>query len=283
MSNAKESVAFAVTPGAPVDLTAIDPSDTGGVKRQQAEAEFAALGQRLDGLQEVLYAAKVNAVLVVLQGLDTAGKDGTVRHVMASVSPQGCRVESFKQPTPDELAHYFLWRVHQVTPARGMITIFNRSHYEDVLVARVHSLVPEAVWRPRYEQINAFESLLAASGTIIVKFFLHINKDEQRQRLQQRQADKDKAWKLSPTDWVERRAWDAYINAYEEALQRCSTAAAPWYVVPADHKWYRNYLVAKTLAATCERYEPAWRTRAEAIGQDMLRQIQENAARREAG
>ncbi len=213
-------------------------------------------------------------MLVVLQGMDTSGKDGTIRHVLSRVNPQGCNVHSFKQPTAEELAHDFLWRVHKVAPAKGMMTIFNRSQYEDVLVVRVHNLVPQDVWSQRYKEIKHFEKLLATSGTIILKFFLHISNDEQKQRLQAREQDRDKAWKISASDWQERPYWDAYQEAYEDALSKCSTAEAPWYIVPANHKWYRNLAIAHTLVHTMRKYKDEWRSDLEERGRQELQQLQ---------
>jgi PPK2 family polyphosphate:nucleotide phosphotransferase len=265
-----EGLAYAVKPGEAVHLDRIDAGHHGGLDRATADARLAALNAELASLQELLAAAASQAVLVVLQGLDTAGKDGTIGHVMSNVNPQGCQVVAFKTPTPQEATHDFLWRVHQATPARGLLTIFNRSHYEDVLVVRVHELVPREVWERRYEQINQFESLLASSGTIVVKFYLHITKDEQEKRLLAREEDKDKAWKLSAADWVERRYWDAYMAAYEDALARCSTHVAPWYIVPANHKWFRNLAIAQTLVDTLRPHEGAWRAALEERGRAAL-------------
>jgi PPK2 family polyphosphate:nucleotide phosphotransferase len=247
-----------VESGKRVRLGDISPDDTYGMSRDDADRQSAKIEETLSRLQESLYAAGQNSVLVVLQGLDTAGKDGTISHVMAHINPTGCRVEAFKEPTPVELAHDFLWRVHRVTPAKGIMTIFNRSHYEDVLVARVHQLVPKKVWERRYDQINNFETLLADSRTIILKFFLHISKQEQRKRLEARQHDPMKAWKLSTTDWSEHELYDDYIGAYEDALTRCSTELAPWYIVPADHKWFRNLAVAQAVAELLEPDMARW-------------------------
>ncbi|MHB0968953.1 MAG: PPK2 family polyphosphate kinase [Thermoanaerobaculia bacterium] len=197
-----------------------------------------------------LYANHDRKLLIILQGMDTSGKDGTIRHVFDSVDPLGVRVESFKVPTSDELDRDFLWRVHMKVPRRGEIVIFNRSHYEDVLVVRVHNIVPEKVWRARYDQINAFEKLLADTGTTIVKFFLHIDRDEQKKRLQARLDDKTKQWKFAKGDLAERALWNDYTKAYEEALQRTSTEWAPWYVVPSNAKWYRNHVIANVLIET---------------------------------
>jgi len=195
----------------------------------------------------LLYAEGKSSVLIILQAMDTGGKDGTIRNVMAGVDPQGCDVKSFKVPTPEELAHDFLWRAHKVTPCRGKIVIFNRSYYEDVLVVRVHSLVPKEVWSKRYDQINDFEKHLVENGTLILKFFLYISKDEQKKRLEERLNDPTKHWKFSEGDLKERQSWDAYIDAYEDALSKCSTKHAPWYIIPANRKWYRNLIVAETI------------------------------------
>ncbi len=253
------SYAHRIDPGTRVSLADIDPRDTAGVGKAQGQERFVALNAELAGLQELLYAAGTHAVLMILQGMDTSGKDGAVRGVLMNVNPQGCRVESFKVPTEEELAHDFLWRVHRVTPGKGMLGVFNRSHYEDVLIARVHRFVPEEVWRARYEQINQFEQMLAASGTLILKFFLHISKDEQEKRLMEREQDPTKAWKLSASDWRERQYWDDYQRAYEDAISNCSTPHAPWHVVPADRKWFRNLAIAEVLAGTLREHVPTWR------------------------
>jgi PPK2 family polyphosphate:nucleotide phosphotransferase len=232
--------------------------------------ELENLSNELSDLQDLLAAAQHHSMLIVLQGMDTSGKDGTIRHVFSYVNPQGCYVHSFKQPTPEDLAHDFLWRVHKVTPGKGTIGIFNRSHYEDVLIARVHNLVPEEVWSKRYKEINHFEHLLASSGTIILKFFLHISYDEQNQRLLAREEDKDKAWKISASDFSERKYWDAYQQAYEDALSKCSTADAPWYIIPSNHKWFRNLAVAHILVHTMRQYKNEWTTDLEALGKQEL-------------
>ncbi len=228
------------------------------------------LSGELSKLQELLAAAQHHSLLIVLQGMDTSGKDGTIRHVLTSVNPQGCEVHSFKTPTQEEAAHDFLWRIHKVAPAHGVIGVFNRSQYEDVLVVRVHNLVPADVWSHRYKQINHFEKLLASSGTIILKFFLHISYEEQKQRLLAREQDHDKAWKLSASDWSERKYWNDYQAAYEDALSKCSTEDAPWYIVPANHKWYRNLVVAQTLVETMSTYKDEWRSDLEERGKQEL-------------
>jgi PPK2 family polyphosphate:nucleotide phosphotransferase len=254
---------YRVKSGSKVKLAEIDPSDTSAFKGNKAEAgkELSRLTQRLDSFQELLYAERKHKVLIVLQGMDTSGKDGTIRHVFEGVNPQGVRVASFKVPSLEEQEHDYLWRIHKQTPGSGEMVIFNRSHYEDVLVARVHDLVSEKVWKKRYDQINAFEKMLAAEGTVILKFYLHIDRDEQKKRLQSRLDDDTKHWKFSSADLKERKLWDQYMQAYEEVLIRTSTDYAPWYTVPANHKWYRNMVVAsvidKTLAGLKMKYPPA--------------------------
>jgi PPK2 family polyphosphate:nucleotide phosphotransferase len=258
-----------------VSLDEYDPDHHGGLSKDDAEPEFEKLGARLGELQELCYAAHQNAVLIVLQGMDASGKDGTIEHVMGRVNPQGCRVVSFKAPTDEERAHDFLWRVHAVTPARGMFAIFNRSHYEDVLAARVRGLVPESLWQGRYDHINAFERLLADSGTVVLKFFLHISQEEQAERLKDRETEPDKRWKLNARDYQERRRWNDYRAAYEDALGRCSTAHAPWYVVPADRKWFRNLAVAEALVDALGAYEDGWRRERHTRGERNYRELLE--------
>ena len=202
----------------------------------------------------MLYAEHKRSLLVCLQAIDAGGKDGTIRHVFGALNPQGCKVASFKQPTSLEASHDFLWRAYKDVPAMGDVTVFNRSHYEDVLVARVHNLVPKAVWSKRYDQINAFEQILTENNTHIIKFFLHISKDEQLRRFKERLEDKSKQWKISETDYTEREHWKAYQQAFEDALSRCSTAEAPWYVIPANHKWFRNYAISQILVNHMESF-----------------------------
>jgi PPK2 family polyphosphate:nucleotide phosphotransferase len=250
--------AIKVAAGEKVRLADIDPSGTPHLSKEEAPDKLAELSRQLGQIHELLCAAQKNSLLIVLQGMDTSGKDGTIKRVMADVNPQGCRVESFKVPTPEELAHDFLWRVHRVAPARGTMAIFNRSHYEDVLIVRVHRLVADDVWKRRFDQINNFERLLAESGTIIIKFFLHISLEEQEERLKEREADVAKAWKLSAGDWKERERWAEYCLAYEEALTRCSTEFAPWYVIPADKKWYRDVAVAGAIVHEIKPYRDQW-------------------------
>jgi PPK2 family polyphosphate:nucleotide phosphotransferase len=251
---------YRIPPDTPVRLTDRDPGDASafGGGKDEGKEQLNALNGRLESLQELLYAEGKHKVLVVLQAMDTGGKDGTIRHVFEGVNPAGVTVASFKKPTPRELAHDYLWRVHARTPGNGRITIFNRSHYEDVLVVRVHDLVDHAVWSRRYDHINDFERLLADEGTTIRKFFLHISREEQAERLQARLDDPSKHWKFSLGDLAERERWSDYTAAYEEVLSRTSTPWAPWYVVPADRKWYRNLVVASILVETLESLEMSY-------------------------
>lgn len=243
-----------VQPGKKIKLVERDPQDTGGFEsgKEEGLAAIVKLNEKLQELQELLYAEGKHKILVVLQAMDTGGKDGAIRRVFDGVNPQGVKVASFKVPTPEEMAHDYLWRVHKVVPANGELVIFNRSHYEDVLVVRLHNYVPKEVWSQRYEQINAFEKLLAENGTTILKFFLHISKDEQKERLQARLADPTKHWKFSLGDLGERKLWDDYQSAYEDALNKTSTEYAPWYVVPANSKWYRDLVISTVLVETLD-------------------------------
>jgi PPK2 family polyphosphate:nucleotide phosphotransferase len=228
------------------------PDETKGFhgSKKDGEEKLLQLNQELESLQEMLYAEHKHKLLIILQGMDTSGKDGVTRHVFEGVNPQGVRVASFKAPTPEELDHDYLWRIHRQTPGSGEIVLFNRSHYEDVLVVRVHSLVSEDTWKKRYEQINHFEKGLVEEGTTILKFFLHIDKNEQKRRLQDRLADPKKQWKFNPGDLKERQLWDQYTQAYEDVLKKTSTEWAPWYIVPANTNWYRNLVVATLLVET---------------------------------
>jgi len=250
--------ALRVRPGERIDLSKVDPSATHGHTKEAANDELAAGLERLTHLQDRLWAEGRRKVLVVLQGIDAAGKDGTMRHVMGAFNPQGCPVTSFKVPSAEELARDFLWRIHRRVPGNGEIGVFNRSHYEDVLVVRVHDLVPEDVWSRRYDHINAFERHLADSGTTILKFFLYIDKDEQRERFQARLDDPEKRWKFRLGDLEERKRWDDYIAAYQDVLERCSTDDAPWYVIPSNRKWFRNLAVADILGDTLEAMDPRY-------------------------
>jgi PPK2 family polyphosphate:nucleotide phosphotransferase len=240
-----------VEPGKAVMLADWDTADKLGFKKGD-EAELAKSIERLDELQYLMYAEHRHALLIVLQGMDAAGKDGTIRHVMTGLNPQGCRVTAFKVPSDKEADHDFLWRVHDAVPRRGDIAIFNRSHYEDVLVARVRTLVPKELWSRRYQQINQFEALLKENGVTIVKFFLHVSKEEQKKRFEERIGDPTKQWKLAAGDFENRKYWDDYMAAYEDLLARCSTDAAPWYIIPADRKWVRNLAVSQILVETLE-------------------------------
>ncbi len=257
--------AHKIKPGSKVKLADIPTNSDGGLSEEEAKARTAKLQSHLEDLQEMLYAAGQQGVLIVLQGRDTSGKDGTIRHLSNSLNVQHANVASFKQPTPLELKHDFLWRVHPNVPARGMISIFNRSHYEDVLAVRVHDLVPKKVWKQRFDMINDFERLVASNDTIILKFVLHISKDEQEQRLLAREADPDKSWKLSAGDWKERELWDKYTEAYEDVLEKCSTDDAPWLVVPADHKWYRDLCITQAIVDALEPYKKDWKKCLEAL------------------
>ena len=244
---------FMVKPGSKVKLDKIDPSFSGHkLDRKEADTEIEKDRQRLADLQYLMYAEGKHSLLVVLQALDAGGKDGTVNHVLSAMNPQGCSVAAFKQPTPADLAHDFLWRVHPHAPEKGHVTIFNRSHYEDVLVVRVHKLAPKSVWSKRYDMINDFETMLASNGTRILKFFLHISKEEQLERFKQRIDDPARNWKISESDYTERELWDDYTGAFEEALSKCSTRHAPWFVIPANHKWFRNLAVARIVVETLE-------------------------------
>ena len=274
--------ALTVEPGSKVDLADFSTDETSGLNKDAARELLKPLKDEIRDLQALLYAASQNSLLIVLQGMDTSGKDGTVSSVLESVNPLGCRVWPFKAPTPLELSHDFLWRIHEKVPERGMMTVFNRSHYEDVLIARVKELVPKRVLSRRYDQINEFEELLTESGTIILKFFLHISKAEQQERLMKREDDPEKAWKLSAGDWVERQYWNQYQAAYESALAKCSTKAAPWVVVPADHKWYRDLAVAQRIVDTMEPHKKPWLSSLETLGKEQLAEIELIRAREKA-
>lgn len=243
---------YLVQPGTDVHLSKWSPNEKGDFKggKQEGLAEVEKLNALLEELQEVLYAEHKHKVLVVLQAMDTGGKDGVIRRVFDGVNPQGVRVASFKVPTEEELDHDYLWRVHKLVPGRGEMVIFNRSHYEDVLVVRVHNIVPPEVWKKRYEQINAFERHLAQNGTIILKFYLHIDPDEQKERLQARLDDPTKRWKFRLGDLEERKLWREYSEAYEDVLSKTSTDHAPWYVIPANSKWYRDLVISSILVQT---------------------------------
>jgi len=242
-----------VKPGTKVRLKRVPTGTTPGIKgKPDVEAILRKTAERMAVLQYLMFAESKRALLIVLQGMDTSGKDGTIRHVMTGLNPAGFRVTSFKVPSAEEMSHDFLWRIHNAVPPKGDFGIFNRSQYEDVIVVRVHDLVPRSVWKERYDQINAFERHLALNGVTILKFFLHISKDEQKRRIQDRIKDPERCWKLSPADFKERAYWDHYQEAYEDALSQCSTEWAPWYVIPADKKWFRNLAVAAIMLETLE-------------------------------
>lgn len=245
---------YRVKPGKRVDLGEWDPNDKSAYKgdKDDGRDELLDINERLEALQELLYAENKQRILIVLQAMDTGGKDGTIRHVFDGVNPQGVRVASFKKPTSQELRHDYLWRVHKQVPGDGEIVIFNRSHYEDVLVVRVHELVQKDVWSKRYDHINEFERMLADEGTTILKFYLHIDLIEQKERFQARLDEPDKNWKFNPGDLDERKLWDQYINAYEDVLSKTSTKWAPWYIIPANRKWYRNLVIGSIIVDTLE-------------------------------
>ena len=243
---------YRVEPNSKVDLSKWDPEDSSEFdgNKEEGRAALANLNRKLAELQEILYAEHKHKVLIVIQAMDTGGKDGAIRHVFKGINPQGVRVASFKIPSAIEMDHDYLWRVHRQTPGKGEMAIFNRSHYEDVLVVRVHKLVTEEFWKRRYDQIHNFEKLLAEEGTTILKFYLHISSEEQKERLRARLEDPTKHWKFDPADLKERQLWKEYMRAYEDALEKTSTKYAPWYIVPANKKWYRDLVVASVILET---------------------------------
>ena len=269
------SYAHPITGKKKIKLKDFDPDHDAGLTREEAEAKTAKLAVEMTKLQELLYAAGEQSVLIVLQGRDTSGKDGTIRVVMGPLNSASCNVASFKVPTTHELAHDFLWRAHAQTPGRGQMTIFNRSHYEDVLVVRVHDLAPKKAWKKHYDHINNFEQLLLDSNTIVLKFYLHISKKEQEERLLEREQDQTKYWKLSVGDWKERELWDDYTEAYEDALNKCSTKDAPWHIIPANKKWFRNLAVAEAIVEAMQPYKKQWLKKLEAIGHQEKAKIEE--------
>lgn len=262
-------------PGRKIRLSDIDPDPPEGMTKEKALARFEELNAELFRLQELMWGARTHSVLVVLQGRDAAGKDGAIKHVVGALNPRGVHVVSFGVPTPEEREHDFLWRVHRHAPRLGELSIFNRSHYEDVLVVRVHDLLPKAIWKERFDHINGFEELLAEHGTIVLKFFLHISKKEQEKRLVEREKDPSTAWKLNVNDWKERERWGDYTEAYEDVMERCSTRFAPWHVVPADAKWYRNLVIAEAIVEAMRPHEKAWIEKLDADGADGRRELAE--------
>jgi PPK2 family polyphosphate:nucleotide phosphotransferase len=243
---------FRIAPGDHIRLGDISPSRKGKYQKHEALKKTEQLRLKMNDLQQRLFAERKRSLLIVLQALDAGGKDGVIKHVIGSMNPDGCHVANFKEPTQQELAHDFLWRIEAQTPAKGEIAIFNRSQYEDVLIVRVHNLVAKSVWSQRYDQINDFERRLNLNGTHILKFFLHISKEEQLERFDQRLDDPAKRWKISESDYTEREYWDDYLRAYEDAFARCNTDGAPWFVIPADHKWFRDLAISEIIVSTME-------------------------------
>jgi PPK2 family polyphosphate:nucleotide phosphotransferase len=248
---------YLVKPGQKINLDEWDSDEKSAwpESKKEAKIEFTNINEKLEEYQELLYAEQKHKILIVLQAMDTGGKDGVIRAVFDGVNPAGVRVASFKVPTPEELSHDYLWRIHKQTPGKGEIVIFNRSHYEDVLVVRVHNLVPKETWRKRFDHINNFEKLLSDEGTTILKFFLHISKDEQKERLQERLDIPEKQWKFSAGDLKERLLWDEYQNAYEDVLNKTSTKYAPWHIIPANRNWYRNWLISSIIVDTLKSFK----------------------------
>lgn len=258
--------AIRLKPGKKVDLSEVPSENPSTLDKPEAQELFSVLGKELQTLQELLYGAATHSVILVVQGRDTAGKDGVVNAVLAQVDAMGCQTTAFKAPNTEERAHDFLWRVHKASPPKGILAIFNRSHYEDVLVTRVNKLVPEEVWRGRYRHINHFESLLLDSNTIVIKCFLHISKEEQEKRLLEREKNPAKSWKLAVEDWKDRGNWEEYSEAYEDAMEQCSEAA-PWFVIPGDRKWYRNLAVMEVLVESLRPHRKAWEEALELRGE----------------
>lgn len=270
--------AYRVPVGSKIKLSDIDPDEHGGLTPEAASEKIEKAKKHLFELQELLYAAQTHSLLIVLQGRDTSGKDGSIRHISTYLNTLSTTVTPFKVPTALEARHDFLWRIHANVPAKGDVAIFNRSHYEDVLAVRVHNLAPEKVWKPRYKEINHFESLLSDSGTLIVKIYLHISKKEQEKRLLAREEDPEKAWKLSVGDWKERETWSEMTKAYEDVLEKCNTEDAPWYVVPANHKWFRDLAIAHVVKSTLAPHEDQWRASLKERGKTQTKAIAEYRA-----
>src|SRR3954468_6754776 len=253
-------------PGARVRLASISTRPPAKISKGKAKERFESLNDELFELQDLLWGAKTHSLLVVLQGRDAAGKDGTIKHVAGALNPRGVHVTSFGVPSAEERAHDFLWRVHRVTPPLGEFAIFNRSHYEDVLIVRVHELVKKALWKTRYDAINAFEAVLAEHGCIVLKYFLHISKEEQQERLLEREKNPAAAWKINVDDWKQREEWDDFTEAYEDAISRCAAPHAPWLLVPSDAKWFRNLAVAESLVTALRPYRKEWMQTLEKVG-----------------
>lgn len=260
-----------------LDDISAEPPD--GMTEEKAQKRFESLGKELFDLQDAMWGAKRHGVLVVLQGRDAAGKDGTIKHVVGCLNPRGVNVVSFGVPTAEERQHDFLWRVHRHAPRLGEFAIFNRSHYEDVLVVRVHQLLPKKAWKPRYGHIVDFERLLAEHNTLVLKFFLHITKKEQKKRLLEREQRPETAWKLNAGDWQERERWDDYTEAYEDAIEKTSAKHAPWIVVPANAKWYRNLVVAEAIADALRPYRDEWVAKLKEMGKEAKATLREYRAR----
>ena len=269
------------TPGK-VDLESIAVDPPEGISKQDAKERFEALNGELFELQDLMWGARTHSVLVVLQGRDAAGKDGAIKHVVGALNPRGVTVTSFGVPSEEERRHDFLWRVHRHAPRAGEIAIFNRSHYEDVLVVRVKGLAPKPIWKERYGLINAFERTLAAANCIVLKYFLHISRGEQQKRLLAREKDLADAWKLSIEDWKDRDRWDEYTAAYEDAIARCAVKDAPWIVVPADAKWFRNLVIAESVAAALRPYRKEWRRTLDVEGKLRRRDLRAFRAERKS-
>jgi PPK2 family polyphosphate:nucleotide phosphotransferase len=251
-----KSPVVTASPGHKIKLSKIDPDNTGGITKEKALQRFCDLREKIYELQEILYAEHRRSLLLIFQAMDTGGKDGAIKNLCAGLNPAGLEITSFKAPSSEDLDHDFLWRVHKATPRKGMIGVWNRSHYEDVLIVRVHKLVPKKVWKARYDQINRFEEILTENGTTILKFMLHISKEEQKKRLQARLDRPDRWWKFNPNDIKERARWGDYQKAYEDAVNNCSTECAPWHVVPANHKWARNLALAEIVLRTLKEMDP---------------------------
>jgi PPK2 family polyphosphate:nucleotide phosphotransferase len=269
-------------PGRKVRLDDLSAEPPKGMTREKAEARFAALGKELFELQDAMFGAKMHSVLVVLQGRDGAGKDGSIKHVVGCLNPRGVAVTSFGVPTAEERSHDFLWRVHRHAPRLGEFSIFNRSHYEDVLVVRVHELAPKKLWQERYGHIRDFEELLAEHGTIVLKYFLHITKKEQEERLLEREEEPQNAWKLNPNDWKERDYWDDYTRAYEDAISKTAARHAPWIVVPANAKWYRNLVIAESIAGALRGHRKDWEKKLGGMGKAAKAELEAYRAQRGA-